>query len=243
MHYPGPAPLYPPADRYVEAFGEAQLRHWLARRNIGGIVVPLSICTQTRSAEYTPTVQRAKRSPVRKSLNVDTYLSKEIRLVVELLSERDRAALQSADEFEQGRLGDALGIGPGAFGRIGPACYQNHVRLQEYRAALDRDRLPVWRGVELSADDLARRAVMDALARHGRVSIEAVEIAHVIDFRRYFAVELEALATFEREGLVALEGDWIVLTDGGRIKLQRVCEVFNRYLRAALEHASLGRVI
>jgi len=34
---------YPTADRFVEAFGEAELRAWLAKRNIGGITQPLSV--------------------------------------------------------------------------------------------------------------------------------------------------------------------------------------------------------
>ena len=34
---------YPTADRFVEAFGEADLRQWLARRNVGGIGLPLSL--------------------------------------------------------------------------------------------------------------------------------------------------------------------------------------------------------
>jgi oxygen-independent coproporphyrinogen-3 oxidase len=136
-----------------------------------------------------------------------------------------------------------IGIGPGAFGRIGAACYQNHPRIEDYRAALDRDRLPVWRGIELSADDLVRRAVMEALARHGRVSKEAVEIGHVIDFGRYFRIELDDLARLEHEGLVAFEDDWIVLTSSNRTHLTRVCEVFDRYLRAQREQASLARLI
>lgn len=237
MHYPGPAPLYPPADRYVEAFGEAQLRHWLARRNIGGIVMPLSLCIQASCKQYTPKVPGAKTSFVRKTPARDAYLGREIRLVSELLPERDRAALEPAHE----RAGDVIGIGPGAFGRVGPACYQNHARLEDYRAALDHGRLPVWRGLELSADDLVRRAIMEALARHGRVSMEAIEIAHVIDFRRYFAVELEALARLEQEGLVFIDGDWIALADA--LPLARACEVFDRYLRVQREHASLQRVI
>src|SRR5690242_5587745 len=34
---------YPTADRFVEAFGEAALTQWLARRNVGGIRQPLSL--------------------------------------------------------------------------------------------------------------------------------------------------------------------------------------------------------
>src|SRR5262249_24619792 len=36
-------PSYPTADRFVEAFGEPQLRQWLAKRNIGGISQPLAV--------------------------------------------------------------------------------------------------------------------------------------------------------------------------------------------------------
>jgi oxygen-independent coproporphyrinogen III oxidase len=34
---------YPTADRFVEAFGEAELRQWLAKRTIGGFSHPLSV--------------------------------------------------------------------------------------------------------------------------------------------------------------------------------------------------------
>src|SRR3970040_1166564 len=34
---------YPTADRFVETFGEPELRQWLAKRNIGGISQPLSV--------------------------------------------------------------------------------------------------------------------------------------------------------------------------------------------------------
>ena len=34
---------YPTADRFVEAYGESDFRHWLGKRNIGGIKQPLSV--------------------------------------------------------------------------------------------------------------------------------------------------------------------------------------------------------
>lgn len=34
---------YPTADRFVEAFGETQFRHWIDKRNIGGISQLLSV--------------------------------------------------------------------------------------------------------------------------------------------------------------------------------------------------------
>ena len=56
--------------------------------------------------------------------------------------------------------GDLLGLGVSAIGQIGPAYYQNLKALARYYDALDAGRLPVMRGIELTADDLARRAVI-----------------------------------------------------------------------------------
>ena len=156
---------------------------------------------------------------------------------------------------EQGRLqrnfqgysthpeADLLGFGMSAIGRVGPTYYQNLKALDEYYAALDAGRLPVARGLELTADDLVRRSVIQALACNFRVSIESIEIAHVIDFRRYFAAELADLQRLEGDGLVELGPDWIAVTPRGRLLVRTVCMVFDRYLRVQRERAAYSKVI
>jgi oxygen-independent coproporphyrinogen-3 oxidase len=49
------------------------------------------------------------------------------------------------------------------------------------------------RGIELNADDLLRRSIIQSLMCHFELSIESIEIAHLIDFRKYFATELDDL--------------------------------------------------
>jgi oxygen-independent coproporphyrinogen-3 oxidase len=99
------------------------------------------------------------------------------------------------------------------------------------------------RGIELSADDLARRAVIQALACHFAVSREAISIAHLIDFDRYFAAELEELKAMEKESLVAIDDEWITVTPRGRLIVRAVCMVFDRYLRAERTRALYSKVI
>jgi oxygen-independent coproporphyrinogen III oxidase len=139
--------------------------------------------------------------------------------------------------------GDLVGIGVSAIGQIGPTYYQNLKALDDYYAALDAARLPVARGIELTPDDLARRAVIQALTCHFRVSIESIELAHLIDFRRYFAAELQMLKELAEDGLLELEPDWIVVTPKGRLLVRAICMVFDRYLRATRERAGYSRVI
>jgi oxygen-independent coproporphyrinogen-3 oxidase len=138
---------------------------------------------------------------------------------------------------------DLLGFGVSAIGRVGPTYYQNAKRLDDYYAALDDGRLPVMRGIELTSDDLVRRTVIQALSCQFRVSIESIELAHLIDFRAHFAEELRALRTLEAEGLVEVQPDWIVVTPKGRLLVRVVCMVFDRYLRERERRASYSKVI
>ena len=138
---------------------------------------------------------------------------------------------------------DLLGFGISAIGRVGPTYCQNLKRLDDYYAALDAGRLPVWRGLELSADDLLRRAVIQALACHFRVSIESIELAHLVDFHRTFAAELQELKQLADDGLVEIQPDWIVVTPKGRLLVRAVCMVFDRYLRERRSRASYSKVI
>jgi len=138
---------------------------------------------------------------------------------------------------------DTLGLGISAIGRVGPTYYQNEKELDHYYAALDAGRLPVARGVELSADDLVRRAVIQALMCHFRVSIESIELAHLLDFRQYFAAELADLRRLAAEGLVEIDGDWIIVTPKGRLLVRVIAMVFDRFLRSRVARASYSKVI
>jgi len=138
---------------------------------------------------------------------------------------------------------DMLGFGISSIGRVGPSYYQNLKHLDDYYAALDGGHLPVARGVELTQDDLVRRAVIQALICHFRVSIESIELAYLIDFRKYFAEELKDLKRLHVEGLVELAPDWIVVTPKGRLLVRAICMVFDRYLRQAQARAGFSKVI
>ncbi len=138
---------------------------------------------------------------------------------------------------------DMLGLGVSAIGRVGPTYYQNLKRLEDYTGVLDAGRLPVARGIELTQDDLVRRAVIQALSCHFRVSIESIELAYLLDFATYFAQELRDLRRLEAEGLLELQRDWIVVSPTGRLLVRVVCAVFDRYLREREARAEYSKVI
>jgi oxygen-independent coproporphyrinogen-3 oxidase len=126
---------------------------------------------------------------------------------------------------------DLIGLGVSAIGAIGPSYSQNHRALDPYYAALDQRQVPVARGIELDADDLLRRAVIQALMCQFALSMERLEAAYLIDFDRYFAPELEELRSFEDLGLLAIDDGWIEVTPKGRFVIRGICMVFDRYLQ------------
>ncbi len=138
---------------------------------------------------------------------------------------------------------DLLAFGVSAIGKVGPVYAQNVKTLDEYYDALDRDELPVLRGIELTADDLLRRSIIQALMCHFELSMQSIEIAHLIDFREYFAEELANLAEMQQAGLVRIEGDWISVMPAGRLLVRGIAMVFDRYLRADRERKRYSRVI
>jgi len=128
---------------------------------------------------------------------------------------------------------DLLSLGVSAISKIGPSYSQNLHKLDEYYDSLDRGRLPVARGIELTPDDLVRRAVIMALMCQGELAMEAIETAHLISFRAYFAAELERLGEHIEAGLVEVDKGWITVTPRGRFFLRGICMVFDRYLQDA----------
>jgi oxygen-independent coproporphyrinogen III oxidase len=138
---------------------------------------------------------------------------------------------------------DLLAFGVSAIGKVGPVYCQNAKELEAYYGCLDDGHLPILRGIELSADDLARRAVIQSLACHFSVAKESIEIAHLLDFDTYFAREMRELKTLERDGLVDVSDDWIHVTPRGRLLVRAVCAVFDRYLRETRVRASYSRIM
>jgi oxygen-independent coproporphyrinogen III oxidase len=138
---------------------------------------------------------------------------------------------------------DLIAFGISAISKVGATYSQNVKTLDEYYDRLDRDELPVLRGIELTADDLLRRAVIQSLMCHFELSIESIEIAHLITFREYFADEWSRLRELADEGLVTLEPGWINVTPRGRLLVRTIAMVFDRHLARGEQRERYSKVI
>ncbi|MEN9482090.1 MAG: hypothetical protein RLZZ298_3485 [Pseudomonadota bacterium] len=138
---------------------------------------------------------------------------------------------------------DMLSFGISSISKVGPTYNQNVKTLDEYYDRLDAQMLPVFRGIELNADDILRRSIIGALMCHFELSIESIESAHLIEFNKYFAAELEDLKEMESAGLLKVERDWITVLPPGRMLVRIISMVFDRYLRADRQRTRYSKVI
>lgn len=138
---------------------------------------------------------------------------------------------------------DLAAFGVSAIGSLGPTYSQNYRDLERYYDSLDRNELPIARGIELTADDLLRRSVIQALMCHFVLSKEAIELSYLINFDAYFADELVELRELAGMGLLSLDERWINVTPKGRALIRSICMVFDKYLRHDREVGRYSRVI
>lgn len=138
---------------------------------------------------------------------------------------------------------DLISLGVSAIGRVGAGYSQNAKTLEEYYDYLDQGRLPVVRGLALSRDDLVRRSVIMALMCQGQLEFESIDLAHLIDFKLYFAPELETLRGMQEQGLVEVSETAIQVTTMGWFFVRGVAMVFDRYLQADRTRARFSKII
>ncbi|MGN6085282.1 oxygen-independent coproporphyrinogen III oxidase [Trinickia sp.] len=137
---------------------------------------------------------------------------------------------------------DLVGFGVSAIGKMGRSYCQSTRSVKTYYERLDEGRLPVERGLTLSADDLLRREVIMTLMCSVPLAYRAIEARHNIEFARYFERELVALAPFVAAELIELGDEAIRILPKGRLFVRAVAMTFDRYL-ARPSTASYSKLI
>lgn len=136
---------------------------------------------------------------------------------------------------------DVLGFGISAIGDVRGAMFQNQKKLSRYRDLVEEDRLPVARGIVRSRDDEIRADVIHRLMCNFVIDMGAVEKDWGIDFRDYFASDLELLGPYREEGLVLVDEKAVRATPVGELFVRNLAMCFDRYMRE--KHAGESRPV
>jgi len=130
---------------------------------------------------------------------------------------------------------DLVAMGVTSISKVGNTYSQNVKQLDEYYRIIDEGRLPVFRGIELNDDDLLRREVITRLTCQFELDFNDIENRFKIDFRKYFAAELDEIEQMQHDGLLNIDEHSIRVLPVGRLLIRNVCMVFDQYLHASSE--------
>ena len=128
---------------------------------------------------------------------------------------------------------DLLAFGVSSIGNVGNTFSQNVKTLDEYYAAIEKNTLPIERGLVLNRDDLIRQDVITQLICQFALNFQQIDQAWHIQSSDYFANELIALDQMQKDGLLVISGDGLQVTRPGRLLIRNICMVFDRYLPEA----------
>lgn len=133
-----------------------------------------------------------------------------------------------------------LGFGASSIGAFDDLYYQNVKGGPDYAAAVQAGRLPVARGVALSADDRLRRSTIERVMCDLRVDLAAICTDHGAP-ETALDDALPRLARLAEDGLVKMEGRRIEVPWTARAFLRPIAMCFDAY--AAAEGVSGSRAV
>jgi oxygen-independent coproporphyrinogen-3 oxidase len=125
-----------------------------------------------------------------------------------------------------------LAVGITSISMLSDLYVQNYKKLNAYYEILDKNELPVMRGIQLSENDQLRREIITELMCNFRLKKAKIESKYDIDFDTYFIDALKALEQFENDDLVELADDQITITTAGRLLVRNIAMNFDSYLQS-----------
>ncbi len=137
---------------------------------------------------------------------------------------------------------DLLGFGMSSISQVGDSYSQNIKGKDDYYAAIDNEKLPTVRGVELTQDDIIRRKVITEIMCNMTLDLDAIGAEFNIDAHQYFADEMPKLQPMHDDGLLQLTDNGFTVSPPGRLLIRNIAMVFDAYLAKAKSN-SFSKVI
>lgn len=126
---------------------------------------------------------------------------------------------------------DLIALGVTSIGKIADSYSQNIKTIKEYIEVVESKKLPVFRGVSLSEDDILRREVINQLICHFELNFKNIENVFSIKFHEYFSDEIVEIKDMQADSLLELTEDKILVRPEGKLLIRNICMVFDVYLQ------------
>ena len=160
-----------------------------------------------------------------------------------VLARQDGTLQRNFQGYSTHRQCDLVALGVSGIGGIGNMFAQNSITTMEYEEIIESGELPIRKGLLVDDDDLMRAAVIQDLMCYDSLDFDDFGQRHGIDFREYFAEEVEQLNVLQDDGLIELTDDGITITPSGRLLLRNIAMTFDRYINLAENDSRFSKAI
>ena len=173
-------------------------------------------------------------------IGMDHFAKKSDELYLAKLSHQLRRNFQG---YTTRGFSQTIGIGLTSISEGMDYYSQNYKDMAAYESALDSGRLPVERGVGLTEEDILRKEVIMGLMNNLCLDFAIIESKFHIDFKAYFANELESLREYEEVGLINITPQGIYTSSTGGMLIRNIAMAFDAYLAAQSDSKRFSKTI
>lgn len=132
---------------------------------------------------------------------------------------------------------EMIGFGMSAIGYVNNAFFQSISKLDSYEHAINDRGMAIYRGMQLSTDDLVRQYVITNLMCNFRLHFEDLTSRFGVRFEEYFVEAIPQLGEFVSDELLVVHNDRLEITPRGRTFVRNIAMTFDAYLTAEPEKA------
>ena len=125
---------------------------------------------------------------------------------------------------------EMIGLGMSAISQNSEIYRQNEKELSAYYAALDSEKLPIKKILELTDEDRFRKKIIMQIMCKAELSFDAFSDSIGNNFQHAFKNELDRISEFESDGLIIRSENGFRITHTGRLFLRNIAMVFDTYL-------------
>lgn len=125
---------------------------------------------------------------------------------------------------------DMVAMGVTAISQVNDIYSQNVRDEDSYYQMIDEGKLPLMRGLRLTADDMLRRELITQLICNFKLDINQFMTKQGIVFGEYFEDEIKQLKIMQNDGLLKIDQDSITILPPGRLLIRNICMSFDAHL-------------
>ena len=147
------------------------------------------------------------------------------------IAQKERKLYRNFQGYSTNSDCDLVALGITSIGKVADSYSQNIKTIKEYTEVVNSGKLPIYRGVALTQDDVLRREVINQLICHFELNFKRIENEFDINFAEYFSDELKQIKDMQADSLLELSSERILVLPEGKLLIRNICMVFDIYLK------------